>query len=54
MTSPTTIGLQVRREPRINGNLLEHDAYAHTLRYGSWSAEQRVGLMQGSGSSGRA
>ena len=41
---------RVRREPRINGNLLEPDAYSHTLRYGSWSDAQRVGLAQGSGS----
>ena len=41
---------RVRREPRINGNLLEPDAYSHTLRHGSWSDAQRVGLAQGSGS----
>ena len=43
---------RVRREPRINGNALDADRFDHTLRYGSWSEEARVGLMPGSGASG--
>ena len=41
---------RARAEPRINGNYLDPDRFDHTLRYGSWSEEQRVGLMrQGQG-----